>query len=92
MIITTDVSAYLGFDANGLLSGSKLTMDIACRNLMQHTSCGICQAFLLAARNPARAIGLDHEVGTIEAGKKANLVFVDDLFNVKKVMLDGNFQ
>ena len=82
----------LVFDANGLLSGSKLTMDIACRNLMQHTSCGICQAFLLAARNPARAIGLDHEVGTIEAGKRANLVFVDDLFNVKKVMLDGNFQ
>ena len=82
----------LVFDANGLLSGSKLTMDIACRNLMQHTSCGICQAFLLASRNPARAIGLDNEVGTIEVGKKANLVFVDDLFHVKKVMLEGNFQ
>ena len=82
----------LVFDANGLLSGSKLTMDTACRNLMQHTSCGICQAFLLASRNPARAIGMDDEVGTIEPGKKANLVFVDDLFNVKKVMLEGNFQ
>ena len=82
----------LVFDANGLLSGSKLTMDIACRNLIHHTSCGICQAFLLASRNPARAIGLDNEVGTIEVGKKANLVFVDDLFHVKKVMLEGNFQ
>lgn len=82
----------LVFDANGLLSGSKLTMDIACRNLMQHTSCGICQAFLLASRNPARVIGMDHEIGSIEAGKKANLVFIDDLFNVKKVMLEGNFQ
>lgn len=81
----------LVFDANGLLSGSKLTMDVACRNLMQHTCCGICQAFLLASRNPARVIGMDDEVGTIEVGKKANLVFVDDMFHVQKVMLEGNF-
>lgn len=82
----------LVFDANGLLSGSKLTMDVACQNLMRHTSCGICQAFLMASRNPARVIGMDDEIGTIEAGKKANLVFVDDMFNVKNVMLEGNFQ
>lgn len=77
------------FDANCLLSGSKLTMNVACRNIMSHTNCGIAQAFLMASRNPARVIGLDHEIGTIEAGKLANLVFVDDVFNVKKVMLGG---
>lgn len=82
----------LVFDANGWLSGSKLTMDVACRNLMKHTSCGICQAFLMASRNPAKVIGLDDEIGTIESGKKANLVFVDDMFNVRKVMLDGKIQ
>ena len=81
----------LVFDANSLLSGSKLTLDIACRNMMQHTSCGICQAFLMASRNPARIIGMDDEIGTIEVGKKANLVFVDDMFHVQKVMLEGNF-
>jgi len=79
----------LVFDANSLLSGSKLTLDIACRNMMQHTSCGICQAFLMASRNPARIVGMDDEIGTIEVGKKANLVFVDDMFHVQKVMLDG---
>lgn len=82
----------LVFDANSLLSGSKLTLDIACRNVMMHTSCGICQAFLMASRNPARVIGMDHEIGTIEVGKKANLVFVDDMFHVQKVMLEGNFR
>ena len=81
----------LVFDDNSLLSGSKLTLDIACRNMMQHTSCGICQAFLMASRNPARIIGMDDEIGTIEVGKKANLVFVDDMFHVQKVMLEGNF-
>ena len=77
------------FDENCWLSGSKLTMNVACRNLMSHTNCGIAQAFLMASRNPARAIGLEHEIGTIESGKRANLVFVDDMFNVQKVVLGG---
>ena len=77
------------FDENSLLSGSKLTMNVACRNIMAHTNCGIAQAFLMASRNPARVIGLDDEIGTIEEGKLANLVFVDDMFHVKKVILGG---
>ena len=68
-----------------------MTMDQACRNVMQSTNCGIAQAFLAASRNPARAVGMDDEIGSIEKGKKANLVFVDDTFNVKKVMLEGEW-
>lgn len=81
----------LNFEEGGGLSGSKLTLDIACRNIMTHTNCGICQAFLMASRNPARVIGMDDEIGTVETGKRANLVFVDDMFDVKKVMLNGKF-
>ena len=81
----------LNFDDNGNLYGSTLTMDAACRNLLMHTNCGITQAFLMASRNPAKVIGMADEVGTIEKGKRANLVFVDDMFNVKKVMLQGKF-
>ena len=65
---------------------------MACRNIMTHTNCGIAQAFLMASRNPARAVGMDDEIGTIEAGKRADLVFVDDMFHVQKVMLAGNLQ
>ena len=32
---------------------------------------------------------MGHEFGSIERGKLADLVFVDDKFNVKKVMLQG---
>ncbi|MBR4059927.1 MAG: amidohydrolase family protein [Lachnospiraceae bacterium] len=79
----------LVFDSNGFLNGSKLTMDVACRNIMSHTNCGIAQAFLMASLNPARVIGMEQEIGSIEAGKKANLVFVDHMFHVKKVMFEG---
>ena len=81
----------LVFDGNRDLNGSKMTMNIACRNIMTHTNCGIAQAFLMASRNPARLIGMEDEIGTIEEGKRANLVFVDDTFEVKRVMLEGEF-
>ncbi len=79
----------LNFDHNGNLCGSRLTMNVACRNMMTHTNCGIAQVFLMASRNPARAIGMEDEVGTIAVGKKANLVFVDDMFGVDTVILEG---
>lgn len=82
----------LCFDANGLLAGSRLTLDVACRNLMHHTSCGIAEAFLLASRNPARAVGLYREVGSLAVGKRADLVIVDDQFHVRHVLLDGKLR
>ena len=79
----------LNFDPHGGIAGSKLTMNQACKNIMQHTNCGIAQAFVMASLNPAKVIGMDDEIGSIEVGKVADLVFVDDKFNVKQVMLGG---
>ena len=79
----------LMFDENGKLAGSKLTMDQACKNVMSSTTVGITEAFLLASRNPARVIGMEDSIGSIEEGKKADLVFVDHMFNVKKVIMNG---
>ena len=80
----------LNFNEVGSLAGSKLTMDKACRNIMSHTNCGIAQAFVMASLNPAKIVGMDEEIGSIEPGKIADLVFVDDRFNVKQVMVAGN--
>ena len=79
----------LNYDPNGGIAGSKLTMDKACKNIMTHTNCGLAQAFLMASTNPSRALGIDDSVGSVEAGKIADLAFVDDKFNVKKVILGG---
>lgn len=79
----------INFSPFGEVSGSKLTMNVACRNVMSHTRVGITEAFIMASRNPARVIGLDHEIGTIDCGKRADLVLVDDRFNVDTVIFDG---
>lgn len=79
----------VSFNDLGRLSGSKVTMNVACRNIMSHTRCGIAEAFIMGSLNPARVIGMDDEIGSIEPGKLADLVFVDDMFNIKKVMQEG---
>ena len=79
----------INFDQFGGIAGSKLTMDKACKNIMTHTRVGICEAFRMASTNPAKVVDLYDELGSIEIGKRADLVFVDDKFNVKKVIFNG---
>ncbi len=74
---------------NGELYGSKLTMDQACQNMKKHIDCSVAEIFRMGAENPARAIRLFDEIGSLEKGKKANIVLVDEEFNVQKVILDG---
>ncbi len=76
------------FDNAGEIAGSGLTLDIACANFMMHTGCSICDAFKFGSFNPARAVGLSGE-GYVAEGNKANLVIVDQFFNVKKVIFKG---
>ena len=75
----------------GRLCGSKLTMDVACRNMMRHARIGIHQAFRLSSLNPARAVGLDSEVGSIALGKRADLVLVDDAMQLYSVWKNGEW-
>ncbi len=80
----------LNYDYEGHLAGSHLTLDNACRNLMKHTGYGLCHAIRFASLNPAKLLGIDDQVGSLEAGKIANLILIDDMVNVKKVILQGD--
>ena len=80
----------LNYDYEGHLAGSHLTLDNACRNLMKHTGYGLCHAIRFASLNPARMLGIEDRVGSLEAGKTANLIIIDDAVNVKRVILEGD--
>ncbi len=58
----------------GVLAGSVLTMDQAVRNFSVFTGAHIAVGAQLAARNPARLMGLDRDWGRLEEGREANLV------------------
>ena len=61
-------------DRPGVLAGSVLTMDHAVRNFSVFTGAHIAVGAQLAARNPARLMGLDRDWGCLEEGREANLV------------------
>ncbi len=80
----------LNYDYRGYLAGSRMTLENACRNMMRHTGYGLCHAIRMASLNPAKLLGIDHKVGSIAPGKKANLILIDDTVHVKSVYLEGN--
>ena len=43
----------------------------------------------MASYTPAKILGIDDEKGSIEPGKKANLILFDDLMKIYEVWLDG---
>ena len=82
-------SADLIYDDAGYLSGSQLHLDEAVRNMMMHTGFGLCHCVRFVTANPARMLGLSHEIGTLDPGSRADLVLIDDMAHVEKVILWG---
>ena len=79
----------LRFNERGQLSGSGLVLSAACRNFMRFTGADIRTAFKCASYNPARALRLDGRVGSILPGRDANLLVVNEAFEVQKVYFRG---
>lgn len=47
------------------------------------------QAVCSASTNPARAIGIQHDYGTLEPGKLANIILLDEDLNINTLILRG---
>ncbi|MEQ9844208.1 N-acetylglucosamine-6-phosphate deacetylase [Pectobacterium brasiliense] len=77
-------------DEHGTLSGSALTMIDAVRNSVEHASIALDEAIRMATLYPARAIGVDKQLGSIESGKVANLTVFDRDYHILKTFVNGN--
>lgn len=81
----------INFDWEGEIAGSKMTLDVACRNMMVHTGASIVDVFRYGAYNPSLAVGLTDR-GEIAVGKRADLIITDHNMNIKTVILKGEIQ
>ena len=72
------------------LAGSTLTMIEAVRRAMQLGGASLIDAVRMASLNPARQLRQDRELGSIERGKRADLIWFDEQFRVRGVWLDGD--
>ena len=62
---------------SGGLAGSILTSDLGLRNLIDFSGIDLPRASHAACLNPARLLGLDGDLGSLEVGKQADLVLLD---------------
>ncbi|MBO8133609.1 N-acetylglucosamine-6-phosphate deacetylase [Dickeya fangzhongdai] len=76
-------------DEHGTLSGSALTMIDAVRNCVEHAGIALDEALRMATLYPARAIGEDHRLGSIETGHVANLTVLTRDFDILNTFVNG---
>ncbi|EOY3593387.1 N-acetylglucosamine-6-phosphate deacetylase [Enterobacter hormaechei subsp. steigerwaltii] len=77
-------------DENGTLSGSSLTMIEGVRNLVEHCGIALEEVLRMATLYPARAIGVDKQLGGIAPGMVANLTAFTHDYKIIKTIVNGN--
>lgn len=75
---------------SGSLAGSTLRLIDGVKNMVQKVGVPLADAVQMASLNPARAIGMDRELGSLEHGKRADIIAIDDDFNVVFTMVAGS--
>ena len=78
--------------SNGKLAGSVLTLDQAIRNVMKFAKWDLQQAVRLATVNPARAVGLPANMGTIHPGAAADMVALGTNGEVRRTIAQGRLE
>lgn len=86
-VIVVDGDAKL---PNGTRAGSTLTTGQALKNIIAFTGMTLEQVLPMLTINPARVIGADRQVGSLEPGKDADIVILDQGYNVKDTFVKGN--
>lgn len=74
---------------DGTIAGSVLKLNNAVKNLYDNTDLSVAVAFAAASLNPAKAIGEDKTIGSLEAGKCADIIICDNDFNIIKTIIGG---
>jgi N-acetylglucosamine-6-phosphate deacetylase len=75
---------------SGDFAGSTLTMNKAVRNMMKLVGTSLQTAVKMATINPAVVINVDKNKGSLEPGKDADIVIIDDEINVYMTIVKGN--
>jgi N-acetylglucosamine-6-phosphate deacetylase len=74
---------------DGTLAGSVLTMERALQNVCSATGRSLAEMWITSSLNAARAIGISTQKGSLEVGKDADLVFLDESFRVRSTIVKG---
>lgn len=80
------------YDENGSLGGAAITMIESVRNAVKEVGIPLDETLRMCNYYPAKAIGVDDHLGSIEAGKIANLTVFTHDFKVVGTAVNGEWK
>ncbi|MCD8915947.1 N-acetylglucosamine-6-phosphate deacetylase [Staphylococcus simulans] len=75
--------------ASGALAGSILKMNDGLRNMLNFTGASLEEMWRVSSLNQAIALGIDQQKGSIQKGKDADIVVLDNEMNVSTTIKNG---
>ncbi|MEY9864826.1 N-acetylglucosamine-6-phosphate deacetylase [Peribacillus sp. B2I2] len=76
--------------SNGTLAGSILKMNDAIKNTLKYTDCSMRDIIKMTAENPAKQLRIFDRKGSIQVGKDADFVILNDRLDVEMTFCRGN--
>lgn len=71
------------------LAGSTVAMDTCLQTAAGKADLPLEDAVRMATLNPARMLGVEHQMGSLSPGKQADIVILDPDFSVQHAIVDG---
>lgn len=81
----------VGWAPNGSLASSIVGMDHMVRHMKQNTSASLSDVIRMASLTPAERTEISHETGSLEVGKRADIVLLDSALKVVQTIAAGKF-
>jgi len=85
----TVVDGQARLTSGGSLAGSTLTMDAAVRHTVVTCGLSIMHASAAASTNPARLLGIADRTGSLQVGRRADLLHLDADLQIRRMMIGG---
>lgn len=80
------------YDANGTIAGASITMMESIKNAVEYVEIPLAEAIRMSNLYPARAIGIDDRLGSVEKGKIANLAVFTPNYQVIGTVVNGKWK
>ena len=74
------------------LAGSIITLEKAVKVMVEEVGIPITEALRMASLNPARVLGIDHKKGILAVGKDADLVVMNENYEVQMTIVNGQIR
>lgn len=77
---------------DGTIAGSILTLNKAINNFYEATQLPLHQVVKMASLNPALLLKIDHQKGSLQIGKDADITVFDHQINIKMTIIEGELK